>query len=62
MSVEQILAELPKLKAEERRRIAREIFDMEDEANLLAGCDARADQNFLILDRMEAEDAAAKPR
>lgn len=53
MSVQQIISELPKLSAGERRQIAREIFEMEDDAQILADCDARADQNFLILDLFE---------
>lgn len=63
MSLDQIVAELPKLNAKERRQLAREIFALDDESALLQDSDARADANFLILDQMEAEDAArAKTR
>lgn len=54
------MAELPKLTLQERRQIARQIFELEPDTQILADCDARADQNFLILDEMEAEDAARK--
>jgi hypothetical protein len=63
VSLDQIVAELPKLNAKERRQLAREIFALDDESALLQDSDARADANFLILDQMEAEDAArAKTR
>ena len=62
MSAKEIIAELACLTPKERREIARKIFEMEDEAQLLADCDRRADENFQILDRMEAEDAARKAR
>ena len=60
MSAQDIIAELPKLTHSERRQIARQIFELEEEAQTLADCAARADQNFLMLDQMEAEDAARK--
>ena len=62
MSVAEIISELPKLSRHERREIARQIFELEDDAQTLADCDARADQNFLMLDKLEAEDAARKQR
>ena len=62
MSAAEIISELPKLSPRERREIARQIFDLEDDAQVLADCDARADQNFLMLDKLEADDAARKPR
>lgn len=58
MSAQEIIAELGSLTPKERREVARRIFEMEDEAQILADCDRRADENFQILDRMEAEDAA----
>ena len=61
MSAAEIISELPKLSRHERREIARQIFELEDDAQVLADCDARADQNFLMLDK-EAEDAAPKQR
>jgi hypothetical protein len=60
MSANEIIAELPKLTAKERRQIARQIFELEEDAQTLADCDARADNNFLMLDQLEAEDAARK--
>lgn len=62
MSATDIIAELPKLSHSERRAIARQIFEMEQDFQTLADCDARADQNFLMLDEMERQDAASKSR
>jgi hypothetical protein len=53
MSASEILAELPKLSRQERRRLAAAIFDLEEEADLLRDCDRRADEHFRILDMME---------
>lgn len=58
MSAAEIIAELPKLTFEERRRLAAAIFDLEAEANLLRDCDRRADERFSVLDAMESEDAS----
>ena len=55
MSASEIIAVLPKLSREERRRLAGAIFDLEDEAQLLRDCDRRADEQFKMLDSMEAE-------
>jgi hypothetical protein len=62
MSTAEIIEKLPGLTRDERREIARRIFDLEEESNLLADCDARADSNFQLLDRMEAEDARTDSR
>lgn len=62
MSAQEIIAGLASLTPQERREIARHIFEMEEDAQLLADCDRRADENFQLLDRMEAEDAARKAR
>jgi hypothetical protein len=62
MSAQEIIAELGSLTPKERRLVARRIFEMDDEAQILADCDRRADENFQILDRMETEDAARKAR
>jgi len=59
MSASEILAELPKLSRQERRRLAAAIFDLEEDADLLRDCDRRADENFRILDMMEEKDAQA---
>ena len=59
MSASQILAELPKLSHEDRRRVAQAIFELEGEAHLLRDCDRRADEHFRMLDLMEEQDAQA---
>ena len=56
MSASEIIAELPKLSVAERRRLARAIFDLETEAELLRDCDKRANERFAMLDLMESED------
>jgi hypothetical protein len=62
MSKTEILDELARLSPQERREIARRIFELEDEVQTLADADRRADERFLMLDAMEAEDAKTKPR
>jgi hypothetical protein len=62
MSASEILAELPKLSHEDRRRLAEAIFDLEEEADLLRDCDRRADERFRMLDLMEEKDAQAGSR
>jgi len=62
VSAQEIIAELPALTPRERRQIARRIFEMEEDAQALADADRRADENFQMLDRLEAEDAARKAR
>jgi len=62
VSTSEILAELPKLSHQERRRLAAAIFDLEEEANLLRDCDRRADEHFRILDMMEEKDAETGSR
>jgi len=62
VSASEILAELPKLSRQERRRLAAAIFDLEEEADLLRDCDRRADEDFRILDVMEEKDAQAGSR
>lgn len=62
MSTSEILAALPKLSHQERRRLAAAIFDLEDEADLLRDCDRRADERFRMLDLMEENDAQTGSR
>jgi hypothetical protein len=62
VSASEILAELPKLSHEERRRLAAAIFELEEEAALLRDSDRRADEHFRILDSMEEKDAQAGSR
>jgi hypothetical protein len=62
MSASEILAELPKLSRQDRRRVAAAIFDLEEEADVLRDCDRRADEHFRMLDLMEQKDAQAGSR
>lgn len=57
MSKTEILAELPHLSHRERREILQCLLGLEQEAQWLADCDRRADERFLMLDALEAEDA-----
>ena len=61
MSTVQIIAELPRLTHAERREIARRLFELEEEAQILADADRRANEHFLTLDSLEAEDARDQP-
>jgi len=60
MSATEIIAELQKLTHEERREVARQLFALEEDAQILADSDRRANENFLLLDAMEAKDAGNK--
>jgi hypothetical protein len=51
---------LPRLDHRERREIARALFDSESDAQTLTDCDRRADEHFLMLDALEAQNAQAK--
>ena len=62
MSATEIISELPKLTHAERREIAQRLFELESEAQVLTDCDRRANDNFLLLDAMEAEDARNQRR
>jgi hypothetical protein len=57
VSTSEIIAQLPKLDHQQRREIARRLFELENEAQLLADTDRRANENFLLLDTLESEDA-----
>ena len=59
MSKNEILAALPRLSRAERRQIVKRVFDLEEDRQVLEDCDRRADGNFLMLDKMEAENAKA---
>lgn len=61
MSASEIIAELQKLTHEERRKVARRLFELEEDAQILADSDRRANDNFLLLDAMEAKDAGNNP-
>jgi hypothetical protein len=60
MSTAEILAELPNLSREDRRRILERILEMEEEAGSVEAIRRMADEAFQILDAMEAEDAAGQ--
>jgi hypothetical protein len=45
-----------------QREIARAFFDIEADAQTLSDSDRRADEDFLMLDALEAQDAQAKRR
>ena len=62
MSAREMIAELPSLTHGARRALARRIFELEEEARVLADCDRRADANFQMLDAMEDEDARRAAR
>jgi hypothetical protein len=62
MSTAEILAELPKLSREDRRRILDRILEMEDDAASVEAIRHMADEAFQLLDAMEAQDAANQSR
>lgn len=62
MSATEIIAELSKLDHEQRRAIARRLFELENDAQLLSDTDGRANENFLLLDALEDEDARDQSR
>ena len=61
MSAREMIDELPTLTHDERRALARRIFELEEDAQVLTDCDRRAGANFQILDALEAEDARRHP-
>jgi hypothetical protein len=61
MSTAEIIAELPRMSASERREIARRLVELETDADALKTADETADQGFQILDQMEG-DGSAKAR
>jgi hypothetical protein len=58
----EILAELARLDHRDRREIALRLFEIEADAKILQDCDRRADEHFLMLDALEAQDAQTKRR
>jgi hypothetical protein len=61
MSTAEIMAELPRMSASERREIARRLVELEADADALRTADETADQGFQILDKLEG-DGSAKAR
>jgi hypothetical protein len=58
MTTAQILTELPRLSHIESREIVRRLIELEEDSQVLADADRRADANFLLLDALESEDDA----
>ncbi len=62
MSATEILKELPNLKREERRAIARRVFELEEDREELDWAAQAADLAFRELDKLEESDAPSKSR
>ena len=62
MSATEILKELPNLKHDERRAIARRLFELEAEREDLDWAAQAADIAFQELDKLEKPDASSKSR
>ena len=62
MSKAELALEISKLPQHERRELASLILDMDDDAQTLRDCDRAANERFLMLDAMEAEDEQARSR
>jgi hypothetical protein len=62
MSATEILTELPKLNHDERRAIARRVFELEEERAELEWAAQAADLAFQELDKLENQDAPPKSR
>jgi hypothetical protein len=61
MSFAQILEELPKLTAPERREIFLQVLSLEPEIDDLAVCDHVAMEGFAMLEEMESADRKSWP-
>ncbi len=62
MRATEIIKELPRLTEEERRVIRQVLLDIANQDDDVAACNEAALQGALMLDRLENEDAQAKPR
>jgi hypothetical protein len=62
MSAAEILRELPRLKPEERRAIARRVFELEEQREELEWATQAAELAFLELDKQERKDAPSESR
>jgi hypothetical protein len=62
MNMAEILAELPRLSQQDRRTLIGYLLELEQESELLVDYDRRADECFLMLDDLEAEDGQASAR
>jgi hypothetical protein len=56
MSMVEILEELPRLSASERRALSRKLIELEPDHEENEICDAMAREGFAMLDQMETED------
>jgi hypothetical protein len=56
MSATEILNELPRLKQEERRAIARRVFELEEDREELERAAQATDQAFQAIDKLEEQD------
>jgi hypothetical protein len=61
MSTAEIMAEIPRLSPDDRRRVLERIIEVDDEAASIEAARRTADEAFQMLDAMEAEDAAGQP-
>ncbi|MCZ7636106.1 MAG: hypothetical protein M5U12_08775 [Verrucomicrobia bacterium] len=62
MSAVEIMKELPTLSREERRAIARLVFELEEERGELDWATQAADLAFQQLDKLEQEDVSSESR
>jgi hypothetical protein len=60
VSTAEILTQLPKLSVEERRALARRLFELDPAREELDLCAEAADAAFLELDRQESQDNARR--
>ena len=62
MTTTEILAELPELSPRDRRLIVERIMELDAITDVIEQCRRSADDAFLLLDEMEAEDATNESR
>ncbi len=62
MSTTEILRELPNLSQAERRAILNRLIELDEDAEVLEEHRYQADEAFLMLDAMEADDAETEAR
>lgn len=62
MTTSEILAELPELTPQERRLMVERIMELDAIGDVIEQCRRSADDAFLLLDAMEADDAANETR
>lgn len=62
MSTTESPEELPHLSCAERRTILNRLLELDEDADVLEERRQHADEAFLMLDAMEADDAASETR